>query len=161
MEAGDDASAEPETVIELQPETVISQVKVSSHGRGQNRSHHRRRPRNPHYKKPDLEFNEPSETGALSYVYTPAVEQNNTLISEPLLIIPLNRSEEASTIKPPYSHEFAERQAKRVERKSLEVAIHHEIVRHKVEQQQRMIAEIIKQREIDVESVPIVQNPAS
>jgi ribonuclease E len=163
-------------------ETVV-EVPKSTNGRNHYRN--RRRQRTPYYRKSntrsnslesvsevttDLVINDQTITSVTdknanprnthNYVYMPSAEMPNPILPEPVLIIPLIRSEQSAKAKPPYSHEFAQRIAKRVKPKSLEVAIHHEIVKHKVEQQQRMIAEIIKQRELDSDSSPNSESPS-
>jgi hypothetical protein len=64
------------------------------------------------------------------YVQTTTHAENN----EHPVIMPVSHPEiQAATAKRPYTHEFAEKVENRVEKKTLEVAIHQEIVKQQSE----------------------------
>jgi hypothetical protein len=96
--------------------------------RNNRRGPNRRRPRNPNYKKPEIDFS----LGL--HEQTAEVEKKPTHSAEEhVVLLPLSHPEpQTTTTKLPYAHEFAQRLEK-VEKKSLENAIHEEIVKHKEE----------------------------
>ncbi len=161
---------------ESQGEGVVvdSSVKKAHYPQTRNnrRGPNRRRPRNPNYKKPEVSYDltlaeavEPTEPAE-----APAP------VAEHQVIIPLSHPEENQAPKPkrPYAHEFAERLEAKAEKKTLEVAIHQEIVKHQIElpevaeveeaihhemikpikaQAQKIEIELTKQHEVIVEVV--------
>jgi ribonuclease E len=114
-------------------ETMPTEQKKTAYShRNNRRGPNRRRPRNPNYKKPEVDFSlelhdQPTSTGHHE-------KTEHHAPAEHVVVIPVSHPEtQTPAAKVPYAHEFAQRIENRVEKKSLEVAIHEQIVKHKEE----------------------------
>lgn len=132
----------------------------SGQHRNNRRGPNRRRPRNPNYKKPEVDF-------SLELHEEPAVHSEKPVHpAEPKheVVIPVSHPEtSAPSPKLSYAHEFAQRQTQ-VEKKSLEVAIHKEIVKHKEEITHHVTTveevihhETIKPLKVEEQKIEVVQ----
>jgi ribonuclease E len=139
--------------------TTTEQKKSANPYRNNRRGPNRRRPRNPNYKKPEVDFSVGLEEKSPEQVekHKPHTE------AEHQVVIPLSHPEtQAPAAKLSYAHEFAQRQNK-VEKKSLEVAIHEEIVKHKEEShhvttvEEVIHHETIKPLKVEAQKIEVVQ----
>lgn len=138
--------------------------KTANPYRNNRRGPNRRRPRNPNYKKPEVDFSleihdQPAEQPIEKHHHHNQAQTE----AEHVAVIPVSHPEaQAPAVKLPYAHEFAQRQAK-AEKKSLEVAIHEEIVKHKEETrhvttvEEVIHHETIKPLKVEPQKIEVVQ----
>jgi ribonuclease E len=147
---------------------ITEAKKAAQPYRNNRRGPNRRRPRNPNYKKPEIDFSLGlDEQPVHEHTEKPAA---HTIAEHHVPLIPVSHpelQEPAPTPKRPYAHEFAERIEAKAEKKSLEVAIHEQIVKHKEESHHvTTVAEVIhhetikplKVEEQKIEVVKVTKN---
>lgn len=156
-EAATDSSAAVEITEAVDP--AAEPRKTANPYRNNRRGPNRRRPRNPNYKKPEVDF-----SLELHDQPVPQVEKHtHHAEAEHVVVIPVSHPETQDPVsKLPYAHEFAQRQA-RAEKKSLGVAIHEEIVKHKEEThhvttvEEVIHHETIKPLKVEPQKIEVVQ----
>ncbi len=143
--------------------TVVESKKTANPYRNNRRGPNRRRPRNPNYKKPEVDFSLELHEQPTHHVEKQHHSQQAQAETEHVAVIPVSHPEtQDPASRLPYAHEFAQRQA-RAEKKSLEVAIHEEIVKHKEEThhvttvEEVIHHETIKPLKVEPQKIEVVQ----
>jgi ribonuclease E len=116
--------------------------------RNNRRGPNRRRPRNPNYKKPETNFTLEGVEQP-SFHFEAAIEPHS---EGHVVIIPVNHPHVDIPVPvTSYFHELSEPTESKVEKKSLETAIHNEIVKHKTEAQNEGSSELAPKKIVDIE----------